>query len=42
MMYRKLSPSKSTQQIKEERINFLLEDIEKNPRRIQQSNQNQR
>ena len=42
MMYRKLSPSKSTQQIKEERINFLLEDIEKNPRRIQKSNQNQR
>ena len=41
-MYRKLSPSKSTQQIKEERINFLLEDIEKNPRRIQKSNQNQR
>ena len=30
-MYRKLSPSKSTQQIKEEQINFLLEDIEKNP-----------
>ena len=41
-MYRKLSPSKSTQQIKEERINFLLEDIEKKPRRIQKSNQNQR
>ena len=41
-MYRKLSPSKSTQQIKEERINFLLEDIEKNPRKIQKSNQNQR
>ena len=30
-MNRKLSPSKSTQQIKEEQINFLLEDIEKNP-----------
>ena len=42
MMYRKLSPSKSTQQIKEERINFLLEDIDKNPRRIQKSNQNQK
>ena len=28
-MYRKLSPSKSTQQIKEERINFLLEDRKK-------------
>ena len=41
-MYRKLRPSKSTQQIKEERINFSLEDIEKNPRRIQKSNQNQR
>ena len=41
-MYRKLSPSKSTQQINEERINFLLEDIEKKPRRIQKSNQNQR
>ena len=29
-MNRRLRPTKSTQQIKEERINFLLEDIEKN------------
>ena len=29
-MNRKLRPTKSTQQIKEEQINFLLEDIEKN------------
>ena len=27
---RKLRPTRSTQQIKEEQINFLLEDIEKN------------
>ena len=29
MMNRKLRPTKSTQQIKEEQINFLLEDVEK-------------
>ena len=29
-MNRKLRPTRSTQQIKEEQINFLLEDIEKN------------
>ena len=29
-MNRKLSPAKSTYQIKEEQVNFLLEDIEKN------------
>ena len=28
-MNRKLIPSRSTQQIKEEQINFLLEDVEK-------------
>ena len=30
MMNRKLRPTKSTQQIKEEQINFLLEGIDKN------------
>ena len=30
MMNRKLRPTRSTQQIKEKQINFLLEDIEKN------------
>ena len=29
-MNRKLRPTKSTQQIKEEQINFLPEDVEKN------------
>ena len=29
-MNRKLRPTKSTQQIKEEQINFLFEDVEKN------------
>ena len=29
-MNRKLRPTKSTYQIKEEQVNFLLEDIEKN------------
>ena len=29
-MNRKLRPTKSPQQIKEEQVNFLLEDIEKN------------
>ena len=29
-MSRRLRPTKSTQQIKEEQINFLLEDVEKN------------
>ena len=29
-MNRKLRPTRSTQQIKEEQINFLLEDIEEN------------
>ena len=29
-MNRKLRPTKSTYQVKEERVNFLLEDIEKN------------
>ena len=29
-MNRKLRPAKSTYQIKEEQINFLLEDVEKN------------
>ena len=29
-MNRKLRPTKSTQQIKEEQINFLLEDLQKN------------
>ena len=29
-MNRKLIPTRSTQQIKEEQINFLLEDVEKN------------
>ena len=28
-MNRKLRPTKSTQQIKEEQMNFLLEDVEK-------------
>ena len=28
-MNRKLKPTKSTQQIKEEQMNFLLEDVEK-------------
>ena len=28
-MNRRLRPTKSTQQIKEEQINFLLEDVEK-------------
>ena len=30
MMNRKLRSTKSTQQITEEQINFLLEDVEKN------------
>ena len=30
MMNRKLRPTKSTQQIKEEQTNFLLEEVEKN------------
>ena len=29
-MNRKLRPTKSTQQIKEEQINFLLEEVDKN------------
>ena len=29
-MNRRLRPTRSTQQIKEEQINFLLEDVEKN------------
>ena len=29
-MKRRLRPTKSTQQIKEEEINFLLEDLKKN------------
>ena len=29
-MNRKLRPTRSTQQMKEEQINFLLEDVEKN------------
>ena len=29
-MNRKLRPTKSTYQVKEEQVNFLLEDIEKN------------
>ena len=29
-MNRKLKPTRSTQQIQEEQINFLLEDVEKN------------
>ena len=29
-MNRKLRPTRSTQQIKEEQINFLLEDVEQN------------
>ena len=29
-MNRKLRPTRSTQQIKEEQINFLLEDVEEN------------
>ena len=29
-MNRKLRPTKSTQQIKEEQLSFLLEDVEKN------------
>ena len=29
-MNRRLRPTKSTQQIKEEQINFLLEEVEKN------------
>ena len=29
-MNRKLRPTRSTQQIKKEQINFLLEDVEKN------------
>ena len=28
-MNRKLRPTKSTQQVKEEQMNFLLEDVEK-------------
>ena len=38
-MKRKLRPTRSTQQIKEERVNFLLEDTEKKIR-IQKSNRN--
>ena len=38
-MKRKLRPTRSTQQIKEEQVNFLLEDIEKKIR-IQKSNRN--
>ena len=38
-MKRKLRPTRSTQQIKEEQVNFLLEDIEKKFR-IQKSNRN--
>ena len=30
MMNRKLRPTRSTQQIKEKQINFLLEDVKKN------------
>ena len=29
-MNRKLRPTRSTQQVREEQINFLLEDVEKN------------
>ena len=37
-MNRKLRPTKSTQQIKEEQINFLLEDVEKKIRSVKESN----
>ena len=39
-MNRKLRPTKSMQQIKEEKINFLLEDVEKKcrSRSVQESN----
>ena len=33
-MNRRLRPTKSTQQIKEEEINFLLEDLKKKNRRV--------
>ena len=38
MMNRKLRPARSTQQIKEEQINFLLEEVKKKFGRIQKSN----
>ena len=38
MMNRKLRPTRSTQQIKEEQINFLLEEVKKKFGRIQKSN----
>ena len=38
MMNRKLRPTRSTQQIKEEQINFLLEEVKKKFERIQKSN----
>ena len=37
-MNRKLRPTRSTQQIKEEQINFLLEEVKKKFGRIQKSN----
>ena len=37
-MNRKLRPARSTQQIKEEQINFLLEEVKKKFGRIQKSN----
>ena len=37
-MNTKLRPTRSTQQIKEEQINFLLEEVKKKFGRIQKSN----
>ena len=37
-MNKKLRPTRSTQQIKEEQINFLLEEVKKKFGRIQKSN----
>ena len=37
-MNRKLRPTRSTQQIKEEQINFLLEEVKKKFGRIQKNN----
>ena len=41
-MNRRLSPTKSTQQIKDKKSKFLLEDVEKKFRRIQKSNRTKR
>ena len=41
-MNRKLRSTKSTQQIKDEKLSFLLEDVEKNLEEYKKSNQNKR